>query len=123
MYRYYRSRKRTTDSFAYFEAIISLILAFMLGVFVLFEFFDLMNYLPNGSKHIPRFIEYLIGTFITLIIVYLISKLLKKEEVLKVEMDERQRRIGYRWIIFHIVFTFILIMYLAVTRITIYDLL
>ena len=121
MYRYYRSRKNTTDSFAYFEALVALIVAFILSGFVLLIFFDLMTYFPGVSSETPRYIEYLVGVVVSLPIIYALTKLFKKKDMMEMEMDKPTRRIGYRLIIFYIVSTFILIMYLAVTRITIYD--
>jgi membrane protease YdiL (CAAX protease family) len=118
MHRYYDSGR--DKSIAYFSAIIALILAFMLLVFDIFVFFDLMDYLPGGNGT-PRYIEYLVGVIVTLPIVWVLYRFFKKEDVLKIEMSDRERRIGFIWIIFYFVFTFVLIMYLAVTKITIYD--
>lgn len=118
MYKYYDSG--STKSIAYFKAIIALIMVFMLLGFNIFAFFDLMNRLPGG-KETSRYVEYLVGVIITLTVAFVIGRIFKKEEVLKITMNKRERRIGYIWIIFYYVFTFVLIMYLAVTRITVYN--
>ena len=121
MYRYYRSRKNTTDSFAYFEAIISLIIAFIFIGFHLMWFLDLSNYVPLSNSDTPRYLKYLIGTIITIPIVYVLSRLFKKVDVLKIKMDRLSRRKGYFLIIFYFIFTFTLLMYQAFKKVTIYD--
>ena len=122
MFRYYRSRKSTTDSFAYFEAIISLILILYLNLLALAGFFDLLDFIPGFYSDIPRYMEYLVGSILTLLVAFVINKLFKKEDVLKMEMDKRSRRIGYGLIIFYFLISIIFLGYFAVTKITIYDL-
>jgi hypothetical protein len=84
-------------------------------------FLDLANYIPGGGPDTPRYLRYLVGAIVTVPIVYVISRLFKKEDVLKIEMDKSSRRIGYVFIIFYFIFTFILLMYQAFNKITIYD--
>jgi membrane protein implicated in regulation of membrane protease activity len=109
------------DNSMIYRAYISFIFIMMIfgiNVLLLLGFGYLAEYRKSET---PWYSQYVIIIIFTLFMIYLLKKVFKKEDVLKVNLTERQQSIGYRIILSVIFVLFGIFGFLAITKITIYN--
>ncbi len=109
-YHYYD--KGSTKSIAYFSALTALIMVIFLNSFAMIIYFDFAQRNPDYSSRTPMSIKYLIGFIIFIPIFFILKKIFKKENILKIEMDKSTMRKGYFIIVSYIILSLFMLIYI-----------
>jgi hypothetical protein len=109
-YHYYD--KGSTKPIAYFSALTALIMVLFLNVFAMLIYLDVINRNPDYSIRTPMSIKYLIGFILFIPIVFILKKIFKKEDILKIEMDKSTMRKGYFIIVSYIILSMVMLIYI-----------
>ena len=93
---------------SYSNAVNSLVVILMMHIFVFSLAFDLFEYLPLGEKF---FISSVFGTALFMMAAYILAIILiniffKERDVVKIQMGEREKRIGYGILMLYVVLLF-----------------
>jgi len=109
-YKYYD--KGSTKSIAYTSALIALIMVLFLNIYSILIAFNVLQTNPNNSDSTPMYIKYLIGFGIFIPIFLFLKRYFKKEDVLRVEMDSNSIRKGYFIIVFYIILSILILIFI-----------
>tara|TARA_B110000090_G_C13326281_1_gene425528 strand:- start:229 stop:657 length:429 start_codon:yes stop_codon:yes gene_type:complete len=119
---YFRKRNREfDDSHGYFSAILTLFLAFILVLYNILAFCGVLDKLLEYRVD-SGFAEYLVILVVTILVTWSLTVIFKKEKVLDIVMDKRQKRLGYIFIVLFFLFAFCLLIIQSFKKFTIYDL-
>ena len=116
-YRYYS--KGGTKAIPYFSTICALVLLLSLHIFQFLVIFNGMSLVGLGSNAEPgsaRLIKYLKIALLTSPLFLLFSFLIKKSELQSMHYSETKIRRGYIYLVIYIVFSFSLLMFLALLK-------
>jgi hypothetical protein len=106
-YSYYD--KGSTKSIAYQSSIIALIMTLFLNIFSVIISMGLAGKYLKNSVDLTIWHKYIIGFVIFIPIYWLLKTMFKKEDVLKIEMTESNKKKGYFIIIVYIIFSIMML--------------
>lgn len=118
------SRKKNDeldDSDEYFSAILTLLFAFFIAVLNILAFCGILDQLLKYRVD-SVFTEYLIVLVVIIPIIWLLTVIFKKEKVITIRMNKRQKRIGYICIILYFLSAYCLLIIQRFKKFTVYDL-
>jgi hypothetical protein len=118
---YYYSEGHTKD-ILFSNAIVSFIGVLILCYFNIIIFFDLTFLIPFKDSDTPKYIQYLVILLVTLPATLILQKLFRKEDVMKLDMIKRERRVGYNYSLLFIFSLIELFVFVVFSRVTIDDL-
>ena len=106
-YKYYD--KGSTKSIAYFSALTAFIKVLFLNVYTILIYFNIYDKYLTFSYGTSKWQKYLWATIFLLPFYFGLNLFLKKEDVLKIEMDKSTMRKGYFIIVAYILLSMVIL--------------